>query len=126
MKTSMKFSVLFEEGLSRWPTEIDISSGKPNGGGFLFPELSSEWNIIENGYAREGEWQGLITWGIFSGLHKLAQESYLNKKETISKLEIDKEYVEAKLSESLFADNGEENLNYSKEMKKQYQNDFNS
>jgi len=50
----------------------------------------------------------------------------LNNKEKISKHDIDKAYVEAKLSESLFADNGETNFNYSEKMKEQYQNDFSS
>ena len=126
MKTSMKFSLLFEEGIMCWPDEISISSGKRQGEGFFFQELSSAWDTVEEEYAKKGEWQGLITWGIFSGLHKLAKEGYLNNNEKISKLDIDKVYVEAKLSESLFADNGEANLNYSEKMKEQYQNDFSS
>jgi len=75
---------------------------------------------------KNGEWQGLIAWAISCGLHELAKNNFLNEKEKISKLDIDKEYVEAKLSESLFADNGSVELNYSKEMKEQYQNDLNS
>lgn len=105
-----------------WPKVIDISDGElRNDGGGYFPILSQAWNKAEASTDKWSEWHQLMVWALFCGYHKLACESLSNNQTKILFSDIDKKYVEQKLSESLFATT---EPNYPRQMRRAYKNDI--
>lgn len=119
----MKFSRLLRESQLFWPSSINISDGELKGSdGGYFPTLSKEWNLAEERQQKINEWHDIMSWPIFCGFHKLACEKL--KRNDIPLMyfnEIDFDYVESKLLESLNATYP----SWSKYMRIQYRNNKN-
>jgi hypothetical protein len=99
----VKFSRLLKESRLFWPSEVDISDGViQEGGKASFGNLSEVWNKAEESQSRINEWHTLMSWAVFCGFHRAAQERLSNGDLSPLKFsDIDRHYVALKVSESL-------------------------
>ena len=97
----MKFSRIFKETKLIWASKINVADGKLSKEGGYFPQLSFEWDLAEKRASSLNEFNELMVWAIFCGLHKLAIETLKSGGNEISIKKIDRRYVEYKFFESL-------------------------
>jgi hypothetical protein len=116
----MKFRRLVKESNLFWPSEIIISDGKlhDSGGGY-FPALSEVCRKAEDTQQGSNDWHNLMCWAIFCGFHRLACKKFkVNDLSFIKYCDIDFQYVEQKLIESLMGTYP----SWPKYMRSQYEN----
>ncbi|CAM4419945.1 hypothetical protein [Pseudoalteromonas ostreae] len=112
----MKFSRIFKETKLIWASKINIADGTLSETGDYFPQLSSEWDLAQERVTSLNEFNDLMVWAIFCGLHKLAIETLKAGGTEIYIKNINRGYVEFKFSESL--------KNYEKRLRNSYINDI--
>lgn len=114
--TQMKFSRILKETRLIWASKINITDGTLSEEGGYFPQLSAEWDLAEKRVSSLNEFNELMVWAIFCGLHKLAIETLKSGGNEISIRNIDHRYVEHKFAESL--------KNYERALRNSYVNDL--
>ena len=97
----MKFSRIFKKSKLMWPTQIDITGGKLTDTGGNFAQLNAAWDLAEKRVTSLNEYNDLMVWAIFCGLHKLAKETLKSGGTEININKINLKYVEFKFWESL-------------------------
>jgi len=112
----MKFSRILKETRLIWASKINITDGTLSEEGGYFPQLSAEWDLAEERVSSLNEFNELMVWAIFCGLHKLAIETLKSGGNEISIKNIDLPYVEHKFAESL--------KNYERALRNSYVNDL--
>lgn len=113
----MKFTEIYERVRLHWTNKIIISDGERVGSGFLFPNLSSEWDKVEMNISKqENEWDNLMTWSMFKVIHAKACQNF----KKVDALYIDK--IDFKLFEKEFYKNLCDN-EYN-DMRDEYENDL--
>ncbi len=114
----MKFSDLYQEAISMWPTYIDISDGYPTGtSGYLFPNLTRIHDEIESSIAIENNWMQVMDWTLFQSFHSESKTLHKNGELTLNPRKVEIEEVEKRLMENLDSEGWEEQL-------KEYVNDI--
>ena len=117
----MKFTKIFFQTLELWPKEIEISNGKIySAETAYFEDLSKIWTSVEDKANGLSEYHQIMVWAIFNGTHKLAIESFTQRKFTIKVSKVDKNYVQQRFADSLFSPKAE----YCEKMQKEYENDL--
>ena len=118
----MEFSTLFEKTLALWPSVVAISDGQLiDERKASFPSITSAWELAEDAAEQLSEWQQLMVWAIFGGLHHQARSAFERGETTIDVAMVDRVYVERKFSENLFS---KTEPGYPVEMKSAYKNDL--
>ena len=84
-----------------WPTQIDITDGILSGTGGNFSKLGAAWDLAEERVKSLNEFNDLMVWAIYCGLHKLAMETLKSGDTEIKINNINLKYVEYKFWESL-------------------------
>ena len=71
---------LFDDSLSLWQNEIDISDATNIGeSGFMSNNLAKAWDLAEQ-KAIGNEWNELCVWVAYQMIHKIAKERFYSKK----------------------------------------------
>ncbi len=118
----MKFTTLFEQTLAYWPSDLQVSDGHLiDNKKASFPSLNAAWEIAEEAAESQSEWQQLMVWAIYGGLHSHARGALESGIQSIDVKSIDLSYVERKFSENLFT---KTKPGYPVEMKLAYINDL--
>lgn len=101
----MKFTELYNSGIKLWPNEIHIGDGYPSGkAGYMFPELVSVHDQIEDSIPIEDGWLQIIDWSLFQAFHAESKRLIQNNQKTLIPLLVAKSEVQRRVSENL---NGE-------------------
>ena len=118
----MEFSALFEKTLALWTSVVSISDGQLiDETNASFPCITSAWERAEEAAEQLSEWQQLMVWAIFGGLHRKARSAFERGETAIEVAMVDRVYVERKFSENLFS---KTEPGYPEEMKSAYKNDL--
>ncbi|MEL0633997.1 hypothetical protein V6237_14530 [Pseudoalteromonas carrageenovora] len=112
----MKFSRIFKETKLIWASKINITGGTLSENGGYFAQLSAEWDLAEERASSLNQFNELMVWAIFCGLHKLAIETLKLGGNEVSIKNVDRFYVQYKFAESL--------KNYERALKNSYVNDL--
>ncbi|WP_294351045.1 hypothetical protein [Sphingobacterium sp.] len=97
----MNFEELYNKALSFWPETISISDGRLSNDSLMFENLNLVWDIVEAETQELGDWHQLMTWIIFTNFNKIAKLNYANKVFLVSRDQINKSDVRARLIENL-------------------------
>lgn len=101
----MKFTELYNSGIKLWPKEVHIGNGYPSGkSGYMFPDLVSIHDRIEESIPVEDGWLQIIDWSLFQAFHAESKRLIKNSEKTLIPCSVPKSEVQWRVSENL---NGE-------------------
>lgn len=101
----MKFTDLYNTGIKLWPKEIHIGDGYPAGKtGYVFPDLVSIHDQIEESIPVENGWLQIIDWSLFQAFHAESKRLIQSNQTTLFPCSVAKSEIQWRVNENL---NGE-------------------